>query len=165
MDKYLFIMHYTGMIDRTDQQLLDHLQDDCRITNGQLAAKLGISPSSCWRRIKSLEDVGLITGYSALVDRSVAGFDFSAIVHVSLSRQQENTVHEFVEAINQRREILDCYATTGDADYHLRVVVRDIAEFNLFLDEILFRIPGVAHVRSNIILKDVKSSMKLSFTP
>ncbi len=151
------------MIDETDQQLLNYLQEDCRITNGQLSSKLGISPSSCWRRIKSLEDVGMITGYGALVDRNAAGFNFSAIVHVSLSRQEENTVHEFVEAVNLRPEILDCYATTGEADYHLRVVVKDIAEFNQFLDDFLFRIPGVAHARSNIVLKDIKASMKLSF--
>ncbi len=165
MDNLLILMYFGEMIDEIDQNLLNTLQDDCRITNAQLATKLGISPSSCWRRIKSLEDIGIITGYGAVIDRNVAGFEFSAIIHVSLSRQEEDTVHEFVNAVNLRPEILDCYATTGEADYHLRVAVKDIKQFNQFLDDFLFRVPGVAHVRSNIILKDVKSSMKLPFKP
>jgi len=149
------------MIDEIDTRLLLHLQDDSRITNSELAIKTGISPSSCWRRIKSLEKIGLIKGYSAILDREVAGFGFSAIIHISLSRQIENTVQEFVAAVEKRSEILDCYATTGDSDYHLRVVVKDITEFNQFLDNFLFKLPGVEHVRSNIVLKDIKSSQTL----
>jgi len=153
------------MIDEIDTRLLLHLQDDSRITNSELALKAGISSSSCWRRIKSLEKVGLIKGYSAILDREVAGFGFSAIVHISLSRQIENTVQEFVVAVENRPEILDCYATTGDSDYHLRVVVKDITEYNKFLDNFLFKLPGVEHVRSNIVLKDIKSSQTLPLSP
>ncbi len=152
------------MLDDTDKRLLDRIQDDCRLTNAQLAAELDISPSSCWRRIKSLEDIGLITGYHAVLDRDVAGFAFSAIVHVSLSRQEMDTVSEFVAAVSARPEILECFATTGDSDYHLRVAVQDITAFNQFLDGFLFRLPGIAHVRSNIILKDIKSGGRLRFS-
>ncbi|MBE7636654.1 winged helix-turn-helix transcriptional regulator [Sneathiella sp. P13V-1] len=149
------------MLDDIDLKLLNLLQEDCRATNAQLASNLSISPSSCWRRVKSLEEIGLIEGYRAQLDRSAAGFEFSAILHVSLSRQKEENVQAFIDAINERPEILDCYATTGDADYHLRVVVRNIAEFNKFLDEFIFRLPGIAHVKSNIVLKDIKSSGSL----
>jgi Lrp/AsnC family transcriptional regulator, leucine-responsive regulatory protein len=149
------------MLDAIDLRLLELLQDDCRKTNAQLASLLALSPSSCWRRVKSLEDIGLISGYNAQLDRNLAGFEFSAILHVSLSRQQENTVQQFAEAVKQRPEILDCYATTGDADYHLRVVVRNISEFNNFMDNFLFQLPGLANVKSNIILKDIKSSTAL----
>ncbi len=151
------------MIDDTDRKILSHLQADARLTNAQLASLVGVSSSSCWRRVKSLEDIGLITGYGVLLDRSVAGFGFSAIVHVSLSRQAENTVQDFTSAILERSEVLDCYATTGDSDYHLRVVARDIAQYNAFLDDFLFKLPGIAHVRSNIVLKDIKSSQQLPF--
>ncbi|WP_169568356.1 Lrp/AsnC family transcriptional regulator [Sneathiella limimaris] len=151
------------MLDNTDKQLLELIQKDCRLTNAQLAAELNISASSCWRRIKSLEDIGLITGYHASIDRNIAGFAFSAIVHVSLSRQKADTVSTFVNAIRNRPEIMDCYATTGDADYHLRVVVEDINAFNKFLDEFLFPLPGIAHVKSNIVLKDVKQGGHLPF--
>lgn len=151
------------MLDVIDRKLLELIQTDCRITNAQLASQLNISSSSCWRRVKSLEDIGLITGYSAILDRTVAGFDFSAIVHVSLSRQEENTVQTFVNAVMKRPEILECFATTGDADYHLRVVVPDITAFNAFLDSFLFKLPGIANVKSNIVLKDIKSSNALKF--
>ncbi len=151
------------MINDTDRKILLHLQADARLTNAQLAALVGVSPSSCWRRIKSLEDIGLIKGYGAVLDRVVAGFGFSAIIHVSLSRQAENTVQEFVSAISERSEVLDCYATTGDSDYHLRVVAKDIGDYNSFLDDFLFKLPGIANVKSNIILKDIKSSQQLPF--
>ncbi len=149
------------MLDNIDLKLLNLLQEDCRATNAQLAGKLAISTSSCWRRVKSLEEIGLIKGYRAQLERSSAGFDFSAILHVSLSRQKEENVQAFIDAVSARPEILDCYATTGDADYHLRVVVRNIAEFNKFLDEFIFRLPGIANVKSNIVLKDIKASGSL----
>ncbi len=152
------------MIDDTDKKLLHHLQRDSRLTNSQLATAAGISPSSCWRRVKSLEDVGLIKGYGAILDRDVAGFEFSAIIHLSLSRQEGNTVQEFVAAVSNRPEILECYATTGDFDYHLRIAVRNITEYNGFLDDFLFKLAGVAQVRSNIVLKDIKSSNALPFS-
>lgn len=149
------------MLDPLDLKILSLLQDDCRITNAQLAQTLSISSSSCWRRVKSLEEIGLIQGYRAQLDRQAAGYDFSAILHVSLSRQREENVQTFDNAIAEREEILECYATTGDADYHLRVVVRNINEFNSFLDDFLFRLPGIANVKSNIILKDIKSTTQL----
>ena len=153
------------MLDPADLKILSLLQEDCRVTNAQLAQALSISSSSCWRRVKSLEEIGLIQGYRAELDRQAAGYDFSAILHVSLSRQREENVQTFESAIAGRDEILECYATTGDADYHLRVVVQDITEFNGFLDDFLFRLPGVAHVKSNIVLKDIKSTAKLPLRP
>jgi len=152
------------MLDQTDQLLLQHLQQDSRLSNSQLANLAGLSTSSCWRRIKSLEEIGLIKGYTAVIDRNVAGFGFSAIIHVSLSRQADSHVQEFVNAVLNRPEVLDCFATTGDSDYHLRVVAKDIGDYNNFLDNFLFKLPGIANVRSNIILKDVKSSQQLPLT-
>ncbi len=161
MDNNSYYGKYTEMLDPTDLKLLTLLQEDCRITNAQLAQALSISPSSCWRRVKSLEEIGLIKEYRAELDRQAAGYHFSAILHVSLSRQRAENVETFEAAITGRDEVLECYATTGDADYHLRVVVRDITEFNSFLDGFLFRLPGVANVKSNIVLKDIKSTAKL----
>lgn len=158
------LLHNIGMIDETDIEILRHLQIDSRMTNSQLATKAGISPSSCWRRVKSLEDIGLIRGYSAVLDRDTAGFEFSSIVQLRLSRQEEDTVQQFVDAVTARPEILDCYAIAGDFDYQLRIVVRNIAEYNLFLDEFLFKLAGVAQANSNIILKDIKSSQTLPFS-
>ena len=88
--------------------------------------------------------------------RSKAGFTTSAILHVSLERHDEKFVTQFVAKVKRRPEVLECFATTGDADYHLRVVASDMAAYNRFLDEFMFRIPGIRHVRTNIVLKEIK---------
>jgi Lrp/AsnC family leucine-responsive transcriptional regulator len=97
------------------------------------------------------------------VDREMAGFSTSAILHVSLDRHDEKFVTQFVSSIKRRPEVLECFATTGDADYHLRVVVSDMAAYNRFLDEFMFRIPGIRHVRTNVILKEIKYDVALPF--
>ena len=151
------------MLDPADQRLLKALQEDGRVSNQDLAARTGLSTSACWRRMRSLEESGLVTGYAALVDREKAGFSTSAILHVSLERHDAAIVENFVRRVASRPEILECFATTGDADYHLRVVVRDMRAYNDFLDNFLFRLAGLKQVRSNIVLKEIKSGVALPF--
>jgi DNA-binding Lrp family transcriptional regulator len=122
-----------------------------------------MSSSACWRRVRALEESGIVTRYAALVDREKAGFATSAILHVSLDRHDEKVVTEFVSRVRLRPEVLECFATTGDADYHLRVVVADMAAYNRFLDDFMFRIPGLRHVRTNVILKEIKYDIALPF--
>ena len=145
----------------SDLRLLRLLQRDGRISNQDLAEAAGMSPSACWRRVKALEEAGLITGYAAILAPEAAGFTFSAIVHVSLARHERAPVDAFIEAVSRRPEVLECFATTGEADYHLRVVSPDKDSYNRFLDEFLFRLPGIAHVRTNVVLKDVKLTTAL----
>ena len=151
------------MIDPLDGRLLLQLQQDSRQSNQQLADSVGMSASACWRRVAALEASGVITRYAALVDREKAGFAMSAIVHVSLDRHDEQFVSQFVLRVQRRAEVLECFATTGDADFHLRVVVSDMAAYNRFLDDFLFKIPGVRHVRTNVILKEIKYDVTLPF--
>lgn len=151
------------MISSQDKRLLAHLQADSRRSNQQLADQVGMSASACWRRVDSLEKAGVITRYAALVDREQAGFSMSAILHVSLDRHDEKVVAQFVSRVTQRPEVLECFATTGDADYHLRIVTYDMATYNRFLDSFLFKIPGVRHVRTNVILKEIKYEVALPF--
>jgi Lrp/AsnC family transcriptional regulator, leucine-responsive regulatory protein len=151
------------MIDPLDGRLLLQLQQDSRQSNQQLADGVGMSSSACWRRVAALETSGIITRYAALVDREKAGFAMSAIVHVSLDRHDEQFVSQFVLRVQRRAEVLECFATTGDADFHLRVVVSDMAAYNRFLDDFLFKIPGVRHVRTNVILKEIKYDVTLPF--
>jgi Lrp/AsnC family transcriptional regulator, leucine-responsive regulatory protein len=153
------------MIDPLDGRLLRQLQHDSRQSNQQLADRLGMSTSACWRRVASLEAAGVIARYTALVDREKAGFSMSAILHVSLDRHDEKFVSEFVARVCKRPEVLECFATTGDADYHLRVVVSDMAAYNRFLDEFMFKIPGIRHVRTNVILKEIKYDVTLPLKP
>jgi Lrp/AsnC family transcriptional regulator, leucine-responsive regulatory protein len=151
------------MIEKQDEHILAQLQKEGRTTNQQLAEDVGMSTSACWRRVRALEEAGVIVGYSALVDREKAGFATSAILHVSLERHDAKFVDEFVSRVTERAEVMECFATTGDADYHLRVVVRDMRAYNEFLDEFMFRLPGIRYVRTNVILKEIKTSVALPF--
>jgi DNA-binding Lrp family transcriptional regulator len=151
------------MVEDQDARILAYLQRDGRATNQQVADEVGMSTSACWRRVRALEESGIIQGYAALVAREQAGFTMSAVLHVSLERHDAKFVDEFVSRVTKRREVLECFATTGDADYHLRVVVRDMKAYNDFLDEFMFRIPGIRHVRSNVILKEIKTAVALPF--
>jgi len=151
------------LIEKQDERLLAKLQKDGRATNQQLAEDVGMSASACWRRVRALEDSGVIESYEALVHREKAGFATSAILHVSLERHDAKFVEEFVSRVQARPEVLECFATTGDADYHLRVVVRDMAAYNRFLDEFIFRLPGIRNVRTNVILREIKTTVALPF--
>jgi len=151
------------MLDAQDRRLLLRLQRDSRLSNQQLADEVGMSNSACWRKVDALEKSGVITRYVAMVDRERAGFAMSAILHVSLDRHDERFVTQFVTRVTQRAEVLECFATTGDADYHLRVVVSDMAAYNRFLDDFIFKIPGIRHVRTNVILKEIKCEIALPF--
>lgn len=148
-------------LNEADQRLLRLLQTDSRLSNQELAERAGMSASACWRRVRALEDAGIIAGYPAVLDAEKAGFSFSAIVHVTLARHETSHVATFISRIVERPEVLECLATTGEADYHLRVVCRDKDAYNVFLDEFLFRLPGIAHVRTNFVLKEVKIATRL----
>jgi len=139
-----------------DRRVLRLLQKDARLSNQELAERTGMSASVCWRRVKALEEAGVITAYPAIVDAEKAGLHFAAIVHVTLARHETAPVSSFIARISERPEVLECFATTGEADYHLRVVCRDKDAYNAFLEEFLFRLPGIAHVRTNLVLKVIK---------
>jgi Lrp/AsnC family leucine-responsive transcriptional regulator len=152
-----------GMIEEQDRRLLVQLQKNGRQSNQELADNVGMSTSACWRRVRALEEAGIISRYTALVDQGRAGFSTSAILHVSLDRHDDKFVTQFVSRVRRRPEVLECFATTGDADYHLRVVVSDMAAYNRFLDDFMFKIPGIRHVRTNVILKEIKYDVALPF--
>lgn len=139
-----------------DRRILRLLQTDARMSNQELAEKVGMSASACWRRVKSLEDAGIIEAYAAIVDPAKAGLRFSAIVHVTLVRHESDHVTTFISRVTDRPEVLECFSTTGEADYHLHVVCRDKEAYNEFLEHFLFRLPGIAHVRTNLVLKEIK---------
>lgn len=144
-------------LDQQDKFLLKALQEDCRISNQQLAEQAGMSASACWRRIRILEDAGIIKNYRAIVDGAKAGKQFNAIVHISLARHNIDHVNNFIEKISLRPEVLECVATTGDADYHLKIICNNQNAYNDFLEGFLFRLPGVANIRTNLILKNIKT--------
>ena len=152
-----------NMLGKKDQMILDALQRDSRLTMQQLAERVGMSSSACWRRVRSLEEEGVIDRYAVLVNPRKAGFSLSSMTHVSLARHEEKNVENFVREVQRHPEVLECFATSGEADFHLRVVVEDMDAYNKFLDNFIFRLPGVSQVRSNIVLKEIKADTALPF--
>ena len=144
------------MLERKDKAILRELQRDSRLTMQQLAAKVGMSSSACWRRVRSLEAAGVIDRYAAILDSRKAGFNLSSMTLVSLARHEQQHVENFVKEVMRHPEVLECFATSGEADFHLRVVVEDMDAYNAFLDDFIFRLPGVSQVRSDIVLKEIK---------
>lgn len=143
-------------MDSTDTRILDTLQRDGRISNQALAEQVGISTAACWRRVRALEDAGVIAGYAALLDRKRINLELCAFVHITLSRHVRESTLSFEAAILQRPEVLECFATTGDADFILRVVTENIESLHTFLEESLFALPQISQVRSNIALRELK---------
>lgn len=151
------------MLSDKDRRILAELQRDSRLTTQELAEKVGMSSSATWRRVKSLEEAGIIDRYAAIVDSKKAGFGLATIVQISLARHERANVDQFVREVLRHPEVLECFATSGEADFHLRVVVEDIDAYNRFLDDFIFRLPGVSQVRSNIVLKEIKADTALPF--
>lgn len=149
------------MLTTRDRRILAELQKDSRLTTQELADRVGMSSSATWRRVRSLEDAGIIDRYAVIVDPKKAGFSLSSMVHVSLARHEQANVENFVREVLRHPEVLECFATSGEADFHLRVVVEDIDAYNRFLDDFIFRLPGVSQVRSNIVLKEIKTDTAL----
>jgi len=151
------------MLSSKDQAILQQLQRDSRLTMQDLAERVGMSTSACWRRVKQLESDGVIDRYAVMVNAKKAGFGLSSMVHVSLARHEQKNVDQFIRKVMRHAEVLECFATSGEADFHLRVVVEDMDAYNAFLDNFIFKIPGVSQVRSNIVLKEIKSDTALPF--
>ena len=150
-------------LSAADRRILAALQEDSRSTMQQLADQAGMSSSACWRRVRALEDAGVIERYSVIVNPRKAGFALSSMTLVSLVRHEQKHVDNFVREVQRHPEVLECFATSGEADYHLRVVAEDIDAYNRFLDDFILRLPGVSQVRSNIILKEIKADTALPF--
>ncbi|MEO3389065.1 Lrp/AsnC family transcriptional regulator [Mesorhizobium sp. CAU 1741] len=144
-----------------DRRLLAALQANARISNQELAEKVGMSASACWRRVRALEQAGAIRRYAAILDGPSVGQAFHAVVHVMLARHDHSHVDTFIAEVQRRPEVLDCFAVTGEADYHLRVTCEDLDAYNRFLEGFLFRLPGIANVRTNLVLKTIKQETAL----
>jgi DNA-binding Lrp family transcriptional regulator len=151
----------TTELSNQDRRILGVLQRDARLSAQDLADAAGFSPATCWRRQKNLEEAGYIKAYRAILDREKLGLQVSAYVHVTVERQFTNVIKEIEKKIRDRPEVLECCATTGDADFTLRVVARDIADYDQFLQRFLEELPGIGQVRSSIVLREIKTTTEL----
>ena len=152
-------------LDAIDRRILENLQYDARMTNVTLAGNVGLSPSPCLRRVGNLKKTGVIRSYATLVDAEAVGLPVSIFVNVTLEKQIEPVLETFEEHIRARPEVMECYLMTGDADYLLRVVASDLADYERFLLRHLTRIPGVASIKSSFALKQVTYRTALPIAP
>jgi Transcriptional regulators len=145
-------------LDAKDRQILRELQRDGRQTNQDLAEKVNLSPSPCLRRVRLLEEAGVITGYSAEVDPHAYGLRITAFIRISLSRHEADSVQLFEARVKEIDEILDCHLLTGEADYLLKVMVADLDAYEAFVRNRLHTIPGIASIRTSLVYGTVKAS-------
>ncbi|MBV6633086.1 MAG: Lrp/AsnC family transcriptional regulator [Alphaproteobacteria bacterium] len=142
-------------MDRFDRQILDALQDNARLSNVQLAELVGLSPSACSRRIQSLEDAGVISGYRAVLNREAIGLPMTVLVNVSIQTLSRDQMDAFEEAVGNIPELLVCYLVSGSSDYLLRIAARDLGDFERIHTEHLAALPYVSRIESNFALREV----------
>ena len=152
------------LLDSFSLKILHELQRDSRQTIQQLSERVGLSATPCWKRIKEMEEAGVIRGYTALVDRELVGLHLSVIVEVNMGQHSEELVQRFEDAVNASPHIARCVSTTGQADYILTVLTSDIKHYEQLLHDTIFKLPGVTHARSSIVLKEIKSEVTLPYS-
>ena len=148
-------------IDAIDKKILDELQENGRITNLHLSNLIGLSPAPTLERVRQLEKAKILKSYHAELDASKLGYDLNVTIQVTLMRQIENAMQKFSSAIMQIDEVIECVQVTGDYDYLLRVIVKDVRGLDLLINEKLSRIEVIGQLKSNVILSTIKSSKKI----
>lgn len=151
----------TVELDQASLRILDALQENAELSNAELAERIGMSTSPCWRRVADLKAQGVLRGSVALVDPLKLGLTVNVFVHVTLKQQDKASLETFAKAIEHHPEIMECYLMSGEADFLLRVVVEDLSKFQSLLLETLTQIPGVASIRSSFALSQVKYTTAL----
>ena len=143
-------------MDKIDKKILQDLQLNARISIQELGERVGLSPTPCARRVKNLEERGVVKGYAAIVDESQMGYGFSVFVSVQLDHQTDDRLLKFEAEIAEFPEVMDCWLMTGNRDYLLRLAIADLTEFERFLTGRLTKVEGVASLESSIPIRRVK---------
>jgi Lrp/AsnC family transcriptional regulator, leucine-responsive regulatory protein len=148
-------------LDLIDRRILSALMRDGRLTNGELAAKVGLSPSSCWTRVRKLESEGAIERYAAIISHAALGWASFVFVEITLEKHDDKVLDRFGAAVARMPEVVEADLVTGEYDYLIKVAVRDNADYERFLRERLYRIEGVRHTRSTFSLRALKWSTSI----
>jgi len=146
----------TFVPDTTDLKILFQLQENAKLTNVELSALVNLSPSPCLARVRALEHAGIISRYVTLLDPAKMGLGISVFIQITLERQVERDLNDFQAAITKYDEVMECYLMTGDFDYLIRVVVRDVKALERFIVDKLTKIPGLVNIKSGLALQQVK---------
>ncbi|MBU6445496.1 MAG: Lrp/AsnC family transcriptional regulator [Alphaproteobacteria bacterium] len=147
-----------GHLDAFDLKILRELQEDGRQTNNELAERIALSPSQCSRRRTALEEKGYIRGYHAQLDHRLLGLGLLCVVSVTLATHTQHSAKRFARLVSRLPEVLEAYSLTGDMDYYLKVLTRDLADLSRFVNEGLLPHNSVQHVRTSIVLDTLKES-------
>jgi DNA-binding Lrp family transcriptional regulator len=145
-------------MDKTDLAILRYLQEDGRINNSDLADKIFLSASSCLRRVRALEESGIIASYCAVLDGNAVGLEVDAFVQVTMRRDVEQWHENFSKEVQQWPEVVGCFIITGEANYLLRVRARNLKHYSAFIMDRLYKTMGVLDIRSNIVLQMIKDT-------
>jgi DNA-binding Lrp family transcriptional regulator len=148
-------------LDRVDRRILDTLQADARISNQELAKKVGLSPAPCWRRLRRLEEEGFISGYATLLEASAIGLPILAYALVTLDNHHADTVSQFDRLIQDRPEVLECHSMSGPNDYLLRIVAASMEAYEHFLSTQVLQLAAVRSVNTSFVLRTKKSTTRL----
>jgi DNA-binding Lrp family transcriptional regulator len=150
-----------GELDRFERLILLALQQNARLSTQDLADEVGLSSSATWRRVKGMEESGLIQRYVALLDAEKLGFTQCIFANVTLAKHDHSAIEEFERVMSAHPEVLECYTVAGQYDYVLKVVARSNREYETFLKEAVFSCRAVAHIHSSITLRQLKFSVAL----
>lgn len=148
-------------LDKTDKRILNALQRDGRVQNLELAKRIGLAPSTCLRRVRLLEEAGVIRGYAALLDGAKVGVGVSVFVRVWLTGQDEATVDQFITLVKEMPQVLECHLMAGDCDFLLRVAVEDLAAYRQFQIHNLTGLKIVQSVKTEIPMEEIKCTSKI----
>ncbi len=146
---------------RLDRQILDELQADCRLSNQEIADRIGSSASSIWRRVRAMEQAGVIDGFHLSVAPDKLGLPETILLHVSLHTHSEKTTAAFTRLINESPEVLECYAVTGEYDYQLKVLATDMRAYYRFLEDKLMSRNFISRTSSTVVMKKIKQTGKI----
>jgi len=147
-----------GLFDKIDMAILRVLLLDSRKTLQDISAEVGLSPTSCWTRIKKLEAQGVIKRYTVDIDPAKLGYQDSVIVQVTLESHTDETLYDFGRTLATIPEIQEAYLVSGDYDYYIRIAVRDTRDYERLLREKLYKIPGIRHSKSHFVLRVLKEA-------
>lgn len=145
-------------LDDKDRTLLHYLQTDARITNTELAQRVDLSPTGLQKRLRKLEEAGIIKEYATLLDREAIGYDMLCFVQVTLQRHEPAAIERFKSAVQQMPAVLECYHLTGEYDYLLKIVVHNRRQLEHFLVEVLTPMPGMDKIRTSLVLREIKAT-------
>ena len=152
-------------LDKFDWLILNELQRDGRLSNAELAQRVGLSAAPCWRRVKALEQAGYIQGYRAVIDRHKVGLDVLAFVRLDAERNRGDITRELEEAIRKIPEVISCHYISGTGTFELEVVARDLNAFSTFAREVLINLPNVKDLHTSFSLGEVKAGGALPLRP